>query len=189
MARRASASISSTVSFGSWFQPLTEAIQDGVRCTISYRSQNDTDHHDRTVDPIRLVSTADAAYLIAWDVDRDAERRYRLDRIARVTLTDDSATTHAEPSADMRQSLLQAGESMVLDVRAERYEADIDWAGVVRAAENPDHTGWVLVTVKVAARRWLFDQVLAAGGDIRIVEPEDAARAFAEYARSLILTS
>ncbi|WP_418956236.1 helix-turn-helix transcriptional regulator [Streptomyces tritici] len=59
---------------------LANACRDGERLRFEYR-----DHHGaatrRTVEPHRLVCTERRWYLVAWDVERDAWRTFRADRI------------------------------------------------------------------------------------------------------------
>ena len=73
--------------YGSCFSQLSEALSDGIRCRVAYRSLQDRDAAERLVDPIALSEEDGKMYLIAWDVDKDAERRYRLDRIRDVAFT------------------------------------------------------------------------------------------------------
>lgn len=171
------------VSFGSWYPKLAEAIADGVRCRIGYRSHDELEARVRTIDPLELETASGAAYLIAWDVERDAERRYRLERIESVAFTDDSVVTHARTSSSIAESLAQGTERVTLEMP--RHEAErLTWAGVRSIDDGPDD-GTVRVQVDVSSPRWLFDQVLSAGGAMRIVEPAAAVEELVEYARSL----
>lgn len=45
-----------TVNHGSHWQQLSCAIQDGVRCRISYRSMDDARPRERLVDPLRITA-------------------------------------------------------------------------------------------------------------------------------------
>lgn len=70
-----------TVNHGSHWQQLSCAIQDGVRCLISYRSMDDARPRERLVDPLRITANGDQTYLIAWDIAVDEQRTYRMDKI------------------------------------------------------------------------------------------------------------
>lgn len=70
-----------TVNHGSHWQQLSCAIQDGVRCRISYRSMDDARPRERLVDPLRITANGDQTYLIAWDIAIDEQRTYRMDKI------------------------------------------------------------------------------------------------------------
>jgi predicted DNA-binding transcriptional regulator YafY len=63
---------------------LTEiagACRDGVRLRFDYE-RRDGVGGGRMVEPHRLVSTGRRWYLVAWDVDRDDWRTFRVDRMA-----------------------------------------------------------------------------------------------------------
>ena len=172
--------------FGGYYQQLVEAKQDGVRCRISYRSDHDERATDRIIDPGFIEVAGDAAYLIAWDVEKDAQRRYRLDRIASVTFTEDSVVEHPFQRMSPTESLREAGA--VADVRfASRGQASaLDWAGldIDTGTENPD--GSFTAAVSYATETWLFDQLLAAAGSIRIESPSELRERFLTYAESLL---
>jgi predicted DNA-binding transcriptional regulator YafY len=65
---------------------LAKACRDLVRVRFGY-----TTHHGtttaRTVEPVRLVATGRRWYLMAFDLDRDDWRTFRLDRMADVAAT------------------------------------------------------------------------------------------------------
>lgn len=172
--------------FGPWYQTLQEAVRDGVRVVICYRSHGEQEARERLVDPHAIDVTAAAAYLIAWDVERDGERRYRLERVADVRLTDDSVVPHLFSDEDVKTSLERNGLPVTLSLPSSALSMIANWAGVetVEACgERPDH---VVVRLNVTSRAWLFDQVLAQGGDGLIVEPRTLRTEVARYARDLM---
>jgi predicted DNA-binding transcriptional regulator YafY len=59
---------------------LAAACRDGVGLRLSYRSHGGEGSR-RTVEPHRLVSWGRRWYLVAWDLDRDDWRTFRVDRI------------------------------------------------------------------------------------------------------------
>ena len=56
----------------------------------SCTERRQTPSHAAPYRPLAFEAFDDYAYLVAWNVEKDAERRYRLDRISDVKLTDDS---------------------------------------------------------------------------------------------------
>lgn len=175
------------ISFGSWYRILAEAIADGVRCRVSYRSHDDASSRERTVDPLDLETTTEAAYLVAWDIDKDAERRYRLERIEGVTFTEDSVVPHQRTSTSISESLAQGAYRVVLELPHDEAER-LSWAGI-RSLEEAPVEGFTRVRVDVSSMRWLFDQVLAAGGSMHIVAPPEMIPRFVTYAQSLAVTT
>ena len=176
--------IASTTSYGTWYQRLSEAIEDGVRCSILYRSHRDTEPVHRLVDPGRIDTDATATYLIAWDVEKGAERTYRLDRIAGVALTEDSVSVHPWNGASRAESLSEHGVRATLECSAERA-AQLAWQGIESSSPVPENPGRVRLTVYVATDRWLFDEVLAAAGDMVVIEPRSLVEDLVSYSCAL----
>ncbi|MEU1197859.1 YafY family protein [Streptomyces sp. NPDC005813] len=59
---------------------LANACRDGERLRFEYRDHGGSSTR-RTVEPHRLVCTERRWYLVAWDVDRDDWRTFRVDRV------------------------------------------------------------------------------------------------------------
>lgn len=172
--------IAETAHYGAWLLPIREAIEDGIRCTLIYRSLTDDAARTRTIDPVRIDEERGRAYLIAWDIERDEERRYRLDRIRDLSFTDDSVVPHAVSEEKTAESLRRTGEVARLRAANDAVMQRVDWAGVGHIAPQPD--GSYLFDVHYSSRPWLYDQVLAAGGTLVIVEPADLRAGLAPYA-------
>lgn len=60
-------------------QDLSRAIRDRVRVRFEYQAGDDIGH--REAEPYRVVLRQDRWYLVAWDVDRDDWRTFRVDRM------------------------------------------------------------------------------------------------------------
>lgn len=182
----AAAAASGDALFGGFYQKVVEAIQDGIRCLISYRSGSEAQATARTVDPGFIEVSDDGAYLIGWDVRKDGQRRYRLDRIAAVRFTEDSAGRHAFRRTAPAESLRAGGAEALLSFPGRAEAEALGWAGLDldRGAAQPD--GTFTAPVSYATGSWLFDQLLAAAGSIRIIGPEDLRRRFTAYARGLL---
>ncbi len=174
-----------TPSFGSHRAQLTEAIQDGVRCRVLYRAHEDHRPHERLVDPIEITVEAGIAYLVAWNVVKDEERRYRLDRITAVSFTDDSVAPHTSAHNSIHESLRRAGELVTL-VMPDETAAQLAWAGIESREPAPGAPGYTQLTVRASSRAWLFDQVLAEGGNIAIASPQPLVDELRAYAMQLL---
>ena len=169
---------------GDFLLPITEAIDYGIRCRISYRSHDDPAAAARTVDPIRIEGTGQHAYLIAWDVDKDDMRRYRLDRIVDVVHTAESVEPRDDGGLTLEDSIRAHGD--VATLRA-RDAADLllpGWAGLFDLHERG---GAVEASLSFTSERWLFDQLLASSPRVELIGPSEAKRAFAAYAEALLI--
>ena len=171
-----------TVVRGSHWQQLSSAIQDGVRCRITYRSMDDAQPRERLIDPLRITTNGDQTYLNAWDVEIDEQRSYRMDKIEGLVLTDDSVVHHASNSASLHDSLAQAKQSAKLLMPLDMAER-LDWAGIMSI--EPNGAGAATVIVRYSSERWLFSQVIAAGGAIRILDDPALSKRLCDMAKTL----
>lgn len=177
-------SLAEPARYGSFYQKLLEAIEDGVRLRMGYRSIDEKEPRVRTIDPYRLVSKESATYLDAWDVEQDAQRKYRLDRISSLEVTEESAIHHPFDRTDIQESLEKSGVRAL--VRCNKsYLPLITWSGIMRTEDQGDET--VVLEICLASKSWLFDQVLAAAGNLLILEPQELRTEFISYAERLIL--
>ncbi len=172
--------------YGSHYQLLAEALEDGVRCTINYLSQNDSAPRARTIDPIKLVDMGDSVYLEAWDVKQDAERKYRLDRILTVTLTDDSVATHTS-AAQRDKHFMNDAPIAVLHAAHANYAQMLTWAGIESVEAQDD--GSARIYVHVSSESWLFDEVLFSAGELTIEKPRELADRLVTYAQTLHISA
>lgn len=172
-----------TVARGSHWQQLNCAIQDGVRCRIAYRSLDDKRARERTVDPLRIVTNGDSMYLVAWDTEQGAQRRYRLDKIEEITLTDDSVELHHSTITTLQDSLAKAGREAKLAMPLD-LAGRLGWAGITSVNQTDEDTA--IVTVRYTSEAWLFSQVIAKGGAIRITDVPALSKRLCDYAETLI---
>ena len=87
-----------------------------------------------------------------------------------LTVMGETVTLTAEQSAKLL---------MPLDM-AER----LDWAGIMSI--EPNGADMATVTVRYGSEHWLFCQVIAAGGAIRILDDPASAKRLCDMAKSLI---
>lgn len=172
-----------TVNRGSHWQQLSFAIQDGVRCRISYRSMDDARPRERLVDPLRITANGDQTYLIAWDIAVDEQRTYRMDKIEGLVLTNDSVVRHEPEPATLHDSLAQAERSTKLLMPLDMAER-LDWPGIMSIEPNGADSS--TVNVRYGSERWLLSQVIAAGGAIRILDDPALSERLCDMAKSLV---
>lgn len=171
-----------TVVRGSHWQQLSSAIQDGVRCCITYRSMDDAQPRERLIDPLCIATHGDQTYLIAWDIEVDGQRSYRMDKIEGLSLTEDSVERHAPSTASLHDSLSQAEQGAKLLMPLDMAER-LGWAGIMSI--EPNGAGAATVIVRYSSERWLFSQVIAAGGAIRILDDPALSKRLCDMAKTL----
>ncbi len=113
---------------GGFYPVISEAIAIGARLAIFYRASDECSPSTRLVDPKFIEVSGDAAYLVAWNVEKDAQRSYRLDRIANAELTDDYLVAwNVEKDAQRSYRLDRIANAELTDDSVER-----SWPGTSR---------------------------------------------------------
>lgn len=171
--------------FGGFFPIITEAIAIGARMDISYRSSGQHAPRSKRIDPGCINVTDDAAYLIAWDLEKDRQISLRMDRIAHAVLTDDSVVPHTFEPYHPAESLQEHGERALLKWRSTDSFEQARWAGIQRHCRQTHEDGTVIAPVQITSKPWLFDRVLAGAGAIQILEPAGLRDEFVAYAHAL----
>ena len=168
---------------GGFYPVISEAIAIGARLAISYRAGDECSPSTRLVDPKFIEVSGDAAYLVAWNVEKDAQR---LDRIANAELTDDSVERHDFSPYSAAESLRAHGADATLRFVNSGELASRDWEGIRRGTANEQEDGSVLVHISYTSVPWLFSQIAAAAGTIVIEEPKSLKNDFRTWAKSLL---
>jgi proteasome accessory factor C len=160
----------------------SKAITARRRVCLEYWKETRAELTVRTVEPYGLVNGREGWYLHAYDLGRDAERSFRLDRVKNVTVL--AERFEPRPGIDparLAQSWPRTGK-VPAAARARL------WVAASRAgALREDHTvvaelsdGSIVVEVLYADTGWLVAEVLREAGDVAVLEPADTRRAVLE---------
>lgn len=164
---------------------LSQACYDGVRVRCRYRDGQGRET-DRDLEPLRVVATGRRWYLVARDVDRQAWRTLRLDRMRDVRATT-FVFTPTDPPDDPVTMVANASASGPYPYRARlRVSAPADvvadlispTAGIV----EPDGPDACVLTFGALSERALAMNVLALGLPVTIEDPPGLAAAIAAMA-------
>ncbi|MCP2259226.1 putative DNA-binding transcriptional regulator YafY, contains an HTH and WYL domains [Streptoalloteichus tenebrarius] len=166
---------------------LARACRDAVRVRFRYTGRDGAEH-ERTVEPVRMVATSRRWYLMAWDVDRDDWRTFRLDR-----MRDAVATTwrfrvreHPDPVAYVRRSVTEAPYRYVARVRLHaRPEQVRELVPPQVGHVEDDRDGWCVLVVGGDDLDWLAVHVIRLGFEAEVLEPPELREAAAQLARRL----
>lgn len=117
---------------------LAKACRDLLRVRFGYDARDGV-ATERWVEPIRLVATGRRWYLMAWDVDREDWRTFRLDRMRDVTASTwrFKPREHPDPAEYVQNSISRAPYSNHAQVRIN--------AGLDEVSSKID-TRWVSLT-------------------------------------------
>ncbi|MFD3329135.1 helix-turn-helix transcriptional regulator [Streptomyces sp. NPDC058701] len=156
---------------------LAAVCRDGERLRFGYRDHAGTVSR-RTVEPHRLVCTERRWYLVAWDVDREAWRTFRADRIEPRPPHGPRFTPRPPPAADLAAYVSRGVSQGVYAARALiRLKMSAEEAALVVGPSDGTlepvdaescllRTGAVNLTVLVI-------HVMVLGCEFEVVEPPE----------------
>lgn len=150
------------------FEPLWDAVGKRRQVTFPYQRASESGPTARRVQPWGLVRSSGRWYVVGFDVDRGAERIFRLSRIVGpVRATGKSGAFDVPPGTDVRAVARRLSPSAPR-VRAEVRVRQGTGIGLRRRAETvvaiDASPGWDLVVVEGTVPE-LADEVLTYGAD------------------------
>ncbi|GAA4982665.1 putative DNA-binding transcriptional regulator YafY [Nonomuraea thailandensis] len=167
---------------------LARACRDAVRVRFLYASVRGGEERERTVEPVRMVATSRRWYLMAYDVDRDDWRTFRLDRMREV-----GATTwrfrpreHPDPVAFVQRGVTEAPYRYLARVRLRaRPEQVRELVPPQVGRVEDDRDGWCVLVSGGDDLGWIAMHVARMGFEAEILDPPELREAAARLARSL----
>jgi proteasome accessory factor BC len=158
---------------------ISQAIVGHRLIELEYYKENEDEFSLRCVEPYALTNGREGWYVASYDPEREAMRHFRLDRIKRATVTEETFEPRPEvdPAADvdgwMRTGEVQASRSARVWISPERAR----WAREQRRVVAERADGSIVVELSFAGVQWLVREVLKEAGDAAVLEPEDAREA------------
>jgi predicted DNA-binding transcriptional regulator YafY len=158
---------------------ISRAIVERRLIELDYYKENEDEFSLRRVEPYALTNGREGWYVASFDPERGAMRHFRLDRIKRAEVTDESYEPRAEvdPSAEvdgwLRTGEVQASRAARVWISPERAR----WAREQRRVVQERGDDSIVVELSFAGLDWLVREVLKEAGDAAVLEPEDAREA------------
>lgn len=150
---------------------LRSAIADERRVRFAYRGRDDLAPAEREVEPWVVELHDGAWYLHGHDVEVDAARMFRLDRMAGLEVTDVAAVSRA-PQDLPRPAYAPSDEDEQVVLRLEPAAAWLLDAIEADAVVPDGEEGAVLVELRTGSPDWLARLVLMASGRAEVLRPE-----------------
>lgn len=163
----------------------SSAIMDRRLLRIEYYKENEDEFTERTVEPYKLANGQEGWYLHAWDIEREAPRSYRLDRIREVTELDDAFEPREGVEPDVHGWLATGEVPSSSTARIWISPDRARWAREDRRVVEELRDGALIVERTFASHQWLSREILKEAGDAVVLEPEDARRAVLDAAEAL----
>jgi proteasome accessory factor C len=158
---------------------VSKAIMQRRMIELDYYKENEDELSLRRVEPYALTNGREGWYVASFDPERDGVRHFRLDRIKRVSVTDEKFEPRpdVDPAAEvdgwLRTGEVQASRSARVWVSPERAR----WAREARRVVEEWGDGAVVVELSFAGVDWLVREILREAGDAAVLEPEEAREA------------
>jgi len=167
---------------------IAGAIADRRLLELEYYAANEDRFSTRVIEPYGVLNSEFGWYVAAWDPEKADTRSFRLDRIKRATVLDE--TYEPRPDLDVLADIEgwprtgQVPASRVAHIWIAPEQAR--WAREERTvlAELPD--GAVIVEWAFKGEEYLVKEVLKEAGDAAVVEPADAREAVRAAAERLL---
>ncbi|MFJ5609268.1 helix-turn-helix transcriptional regulator [Streptomyces sp. NPDC093221] len=168
---------------------FARACRDTVRVRFAYSGRDGGTARERTVEPVRMVTTGRRWYLMAWDVDRDDWRTFRLDRMrdAQTTTWRFRPREHPDAVAYVRRSVTESPYAHLARVRLRaRTELVSDMVPPqVGRVEDDERDGWCVLVIGADSLEVTAARVAALGFEAEVLEPPELREAAARLARRL----
>jgi proteasome accessory factor BC len=158
---------------------VSRAIVERRLVELDYYKENEDEFSLRRVEPYALTNGREGWYVATFDPEKSAMRHFRLDRIRRAEVTEETFDPRPEvdPAAEvdgwMRTGEVQASRSARVWISPERAR----WAREQRRVVQERGDGSIVVELSFAGTDWLVREVLKEAGDAAVLEPEDAREA------------
>jgi proteasome accessory factor BC len=158
---------------------VSRAIVEHRLLELDYYKANEDEFSLRRVEPYALTNGQEGWYVASFDPAKHEMRHFRLDRIRRAHVTEDTFEPRPEvdPGAEvegwMRTGEVQASRTARVWISPERAR----WAREQRRVVDELVDGSIIVQLSFAGTDWLVREVLKEAGDAVVLEPEDAREA------------
>ena len=155
---------------------VNEAIAKRQVLELNYYKENEDKFSERKVEPYRLENGREGWYAECFDLDRQAMRHFKLDRIK-----------DANPTGENFEPRPEAEE--LAGVEGWMSDGQVPEASVARVWVSPERSRWVreernvieeladgavVVELPYAGTSWLVREILRGAGDLVVLEPQEA---------------
>ena len=168
-----------------------EAIEQSRLIELEYYAEYEDEFTTRVAEPYALINSPEGWYVRVFDPSKDQLRSFRLDRIKRADVLDETYERRAELDT-------------IADVEGWQRTGEIEGSRVAHVWISPEHARWVAEKRPVLAElddgavivEWLFKgerylvkEILKEAGDAAVLEPADVRERVLAAAERLVAPS
>lgn len=163
------------------FEPLSTAIDGARAVSFSYAKPGDAHAEVRRVEPLALVFADGSWLLVAFDLERLAQRMFLLARIVssprEIGAVDQARYAGMSPEQHAARALerlaeLSARQRAVLEVRC-GTDAEVRLGGQTRADTDAGTKDWREVELGYTDLSLLADRLASFGPEVRVISPPE----------------
>ncbi|MGZ4637617.1 MAG: helix-turn-helix transcriptional regulator [Actinomycetes bacterium] len=167
---------------------LARACRDTVRVSFDYTAADGT-ASARRVEPYRLVVVGPRWYLFAYDLDREAFRTFRLDRVAGLAAGTWRFTPreHDDPATYVQRSVVSSPYRWTARVRVDAPYREVAQRVTPRSGTvEPLPDGTASVTAGADDLELLALHLSVLGGEVTVLEPPELRAALARLGERML---
>jgi predicted DNA-binding transcriptional regulator YafY len=161
---------------------LLDAIESSRVCQVSYLKAGEQGTAERTIAPRRLIYDQGRWYVAAYDLERQATRRFRLDRMLEVVplpVRFDWETVEQGEAESAERGQSYWAEDDAEETVTVRYSPRVARWVTEQIDAEPQSDGSVCVQHDVSDSQWLIRHIVQYGGEA-VVETQPYRRLVAE---------
>ncbi|HLU63824.1 MAG TPA: WYL domain-containing protein [Protaetiibacter sp.] len=160
---------------------VQRAVAEGRRVRFAYLSSRG-EREERDVDPLRVESIDADWYLRGWDHLRQGLRTFRFDRMSGLVVTDDPIE-HDPAEVHLPDTLFEpSAEDLEVTIEASAEVVGLLADYIADGAVTQQLGDRIRTTLRVSHYHGLKRLVAGMPGTVRVVAPEQARQAIAEWA-------
>lgn len=141
---------------------VRDAVSRETQVEVDYLSFNRNERSTRTIEPAGVFATQGQWYVSAWCHQAQADRVFRLDRIAAATAIS-TARTHEPPAPTAPDLFAQTPMDARIELTLDRQATWVTEQYPVEAVQLDDQTGTLQVVMGVTDAAWLDRLMLRLG--------------------------
>lgn len=172
------------------FEACLRAVQDGRAIRFTYRTSGVQPPQARSVEPYGVVSWRGRWYLVGHDLDREAQRVFRLSRIVGdVAAVGDAGVVTPPEGLDLRSMVADMAVEEPRETARVSLRPGAGWQlrrEATATTDDPRREGWTIVEVGFSDPERFADRLAGYGPDAVVLSPDSARDAVIRRLKGLV---